>query len=84
MKVTQDLLSYEFFKLFQLYFKGVGLLRLFNGLKGHFLSIINFKPAYLLNIQYLGIIRAIGLFGILIALGLLVLFLLRTCYKENC
>lgn len=75
MKVTQDLLSYEFFKLFQQYFKGLGFLTLFNGLKGHFLSIINFKPAHLLNIQYLGIIRAIGLFGILIALGLLVLFL---------
>lgn len=75
MKVTQDLLSYEFFKLFQEYFKALGFLTLFNDLKGHSLSIINFKPAHLLNIQYFYIIRAIGLLGILTALGLLVLFL---------
>lgn len=37
---------------------------------GYFLSITNFKAAYPLNIQYFSIIRARGLFDILIIWGL--------------
>ena len=51
-------------------FQRLGFLILLNDSKGYFLSITNIKPAYLLNIQYFAIIRAIGLFDALIASGL--------------